>query len=158
MKMNMMCAFMLTVELIVVQICCRMSTGTRDVPLSHSTLGSHGTFHQSQVWDTYMYLVPLVHHPIVPWYLGIPGNIPNSPWDRTSARASARSGTAGISHVIPRHNGTIGWDGQERLSIFQTWDWWDVPWDSNAPWDNGTSQDILRSQTTLVHLVLIPTT
>ena len=37
-----------------------------------------------------------------------------------------------ISHGIPRHHGTIGHDGQEGLSIFQTWDWWDVPWDPKA--------------------------
>ena len=39
---------------IVVQ-CRRMSSGT----LGHYALGSHGTSHQSQVWDTY--LAPLVH-------------------------------------------------------------------------------------------------
>ena len=23
----------------------------------------------------------------------------------------------------------------KRVSIFETWDWWDAPWDPNAPWD-----------------------
>ena len=36
--------------------------------------------------------------------------------------------------MIPRHHGAIGRDGQEELSTFQTWDWWDIPWDPKAPW------------------------
>ena len=29
----------------------------------------------------------------------------------------------------------MGLDGLEEPSIFQTWDWWDVPWDPKAQWD-----------------------
>ena len=31
-----------------------------------------------------------------------------------------------------------GRDGLEGLSIFQTWDCWDIPWDPKAPWDYRT--------------------
>ena len=47
--------------------------------------------------------------------------------------------------------GYITWLSHSLVSsIFQTWDWWDVPWDPKAPWDNGTSENILQqSRTTL---------
>ena len=55
------------------------------------------------------------HSSMVPWD---PMEHTTSLWARARARVRARSGTAGISHGIPRHHGTIGWDGQEELSTF----------------------------------------
>ena len=60
-----------------------------------------------------------------------------------------------------RSQGTVRlpWDykmGKTRgTSIFQTWDWWDVPWDPKAPWDNETSKDILRQSQTILSYVTI---
>ena len=58
-------------------------------------------------------------HPIVPW-----DPHQSLVWvrvrTRARVRARARNVTAGISYGIPRHHGTIGWDGHEGLSIFHT--------------------------------------
>ena len=81
-----------------------------DVPLSHGALGSRGTSHQSQVWNMLSPSCP--SRPIVPCYLGIPRDIPAVP---LLALALALT-----------------------LSLAQTRDWWDVPWDPKVPWNYGT--------------------
>ena len=71
------------------------------------------------------------------------------PWDPMGHPTSCpRPRTGGMFHGIPRYHGTIGRDGQEGPSKYipdlglvgGTRDWWDVPWDPKAPWDNGTSR------------------
>ena len=112
----------------VVRLCRRMSW---DVPLC---LGIPGTSHQSQVWNMLSPSCP--SRPIVPWYLGIPWNVPPVPalapalilaqtkdwWDVWDPKVPWNYGTGwtkkpsmyprpvtgGMSHGIPRHYGTMG--------------------------------------------------
>ena len=127
----------------------RPGTGiSHGIPRYYGTIGQDGQEGLSifQTWDCW----DIPWNPKAPWdymdksiFQTWDWDIPWDPkvlWDYRMGwtRAYSRPGT-GISHGIPRYYGTIGQDGQEGLSIFQTWDCWDIPWDPKAPWDNGTS-------------------